>query len=120
MEASSLRERIHQLAGGPVVVVFRKGPRFKEERRCDSESDSFEDLEAILSVLLLYFHDAPPSRERIGKEIRGNYLPWESEELERMIAEGPTEEDHIAYGSPIVVQDVEKNEQTGITTIYMQ
>ena len=45
-----MREAIHRIAGGPVVVVFRKGGRFKEEIRCDSESDSIEELQAISRV----------------------------------------------------------------------
>jgi len=116
-----MREYIHKVAGGPVVLVFRKGgERFKEEIRCDSESDSREEVQAIFDLISLYL-GGKVGPGAIGKGFVG-FLPWEMDEFEKMPRGKdvkPTKES-LHYGSPIRVADIVKNEQIGITYIYME
>ena len=117
-DPQQMREKIHSMAGGPVVVVFRKGGRITDERRCDSESDSLEDLRAIFQLIANYLGGVV-GPDSIGVGFRG-FLPWEADEYQRIGKEGIKPEEKLAYSSPIRVQDIVKNEQTGITTIYME
>ncbi|HEY4761812.1 MAG TPA: hypothetical protein VIH42_14635 [Thermoguttaceae bacterium] len=106
---------IRQELGRHIVVVFRKGGRIKEERRYDSESDSFEEVFGVKRAIGSLIHNTPIGIDLIGEGWVG-VLPWERPISGKI----PTEVEIFNANCPVRVADVVENNQTGITTIYLE
>ena len=106
-------DEFRQRLGRHVVVIFRKGGRIKEERRYDSESDSYEE---VMGVRIAIAGLLPVGIDMIGQGWIG-FFPWEIGLTKK---EKLTKEEKFNANCPVRVADVIENEQTGITTIYLE